>query len=350
MRRSMISLFRRHSGAGRASSLLAAIALFAVSAGSAQAADHVRIAAFQSSGINFPIYVALSLKLFEKHGIEPELIYGKGIQPTNMLLSSAVDFGGIAVEHGITVISKGQDLKLLVLNQTLPPFTLVVRNGVPTPNLNKPYPGMIVDLKGLKLGISTPGAGTDLTLRLILAEGGLDPQQDVRIVPVGEPSTQIAALKNGVIDGTMAFEPIQTELVLGQHVAKSVLDIEGGQGPKIFREYAYNGIFARSAYIVAHPDIAQHMVDTIVEAEQVINDPQRTDEVVDIAVRTMQGIEAKALRAYIEKYRHVYAPSASRRAIANVEEDLKLGHIITQAPPYEAVVATQFMPGAGNAP
>ncbi len=201
----------------------------------ARAADHVRIAAFQSSGINFPVYVALALKLFEKHGIDPEIIYGKGIQPTSMVVSGATDFGAIAVEHGITVIAKGQDIRLLVLDQTLPPFTLIVRNDIPVPHAGDLYPKMIADLKGLKLGISTPGAGTDITTRFLLTQAGLDPQRDVRLIPVGEPSTQIAALKNHVIDGTLAFEPIQTQAVLAEKIARPILDIEGGQGPAMFR-------------------------------------------------------------------------------------------------------------------
>jgi NitT/TauT family transport system substrate-binding protein len=308
------------------------------------AAERVRMAAFQGTFINFPIYVAKDLGLFEKHGVTVEIVYGKGIQPTNMVVSGATEFGGFAVEHGVTVISKGQDVKLLVLNQTLPPFNLIVRNDVPTPSATAPYPAMIKDVKGLKLGISTPGAGADLTLRFLLQQGGLDPQRDVKLIPVGEPSTQIAALKNGLIDGTLAFEPIQAEAVMGQKIAKSLLDIEAGQGPEIFREYAYNGIFARQSYLDSNPTAARGIVAAIVEAEQIINDPKSFDRIVAVAQKNMPGVDPGALRLFLERYKEIFNPIATPKAIENVNAFLLEEKHIDKAVPFANVVAASFMP------
>jgi NitT/TauT family transport system substrate-binding protein len=308
------------------------------------AADHVKVSAFQGTFINFPVYVAKDLKIFEKHGIDAELVYGKGIQPTNMVVSGATMFGGFAVEHGIILASKGQDVRLLVLNQTLPPFTIIVRNQVPTPNVDAAYPKMLKDLKGLKIGISSPGAGTDLTIRYLLEQAGLDPQRDAQIVPVGGPSTQVAALKNGVIDATIAFEPIQTEAIFGLKIAKPILDIEGGHGPDIFREYAYNGIFTRQTTLDSNPDLVRRFVSAIVEAEQTINDPAQLDAVTKVAAQNMSGIDPANLKAYIGKYRHIFAPIATKKAIENVNQFLIVQKSITKAVPFEKLVASDFMP------
>src|SRR5271155_4170367 len=91
------------------------------SATPSQALDKVRISAFQGAFVNLPVYVAQTFKLFEKHGVEAELIYGTGIQVTNIMIGGSADFGAFAVEHGITVIGKNQDVRLLVVDQTLPP-------------------------------------------------------------------------------------------------------------------------------------------------------------------------------------------------------------------------------------
>jgi NitT/TauT family transport system substrate-binding protein len=312
--------------------------------GPSDAAERVRIAAFQGTFINFPIYVAKDLGLFEKHGLAVEIIYGKGIQPTNMVVSGATEFGGFAVEHGITVIGKGQHVKLLVLNQTLPPFNLIVRNDVPTPSKDMPYPAMIKDIKGLKLGISTPGASTDLTLRFLLQQAGLDPQRDVKLIPVGEPSTQIAALKNGLIDGTLAFEPIQAEAVLGQKIAKSVLDIEAANGPEMFHEYAYNGIFAKQSYLDSNPQAARAIVAAIVEAEQMINDPKSFDRIVGVAEKNMVGVNPEALRLFLTRYKGIFNPIATPKAIENVNAFLLIQKHIEKAVPFSSVIATSFMP------
>ncbi|MFM0007345.1 ABC transporter substrate-binding protein [Paraburkholderia dipogonis] len=339
---------RRKRRTGPRLHTLAALALFAsalLAGREAQAAESVKISAFDGSFINFPLYVAADLHLFEKHGVNAELIYGTGIQTTNMVVSGATEFGGFAVEHGVQVIGKGQKLKLLVLNETNPPFDLIVRKDLPLPNLAKGYPHSIADLKGLKLGVSTPGASADTSLRLLLKQAGLDPDRDVHLVPIGDPTTQLAALRNHTVDGAMAFEPIQTQAVLGEKTAKSVVNLEKGDaGPDIYRSYAFNGVFARQDYIDKHPAVVKSVVDAVVEAEQLINDPAHIDEVVKVAANRMHGIAPDLLKQYIETYRGIFVPTATPAAIANVNRFLQFQQQITTPVPYEQVVATAYMP------
>lgn len=311
--------------------------------GPASALEKVKMSVFQANLCCFTVYVAQHLKLFEKHGVEVELVYGNGIQVTNIMVSGSADFGAFAVEHGVVVASKGQDVKLLVLNQQLPPLGVIVRNDVPTPNAGKPYPQMIKDLKGLKIGISTPGASTDTTLQFLLREAGLDPKKDVNIVPVGDPATTLAALKNGLIDGAMAVEPAQTIGINGIKIAKMVLDIEGGDAP-IFREYAYNGVWTRSGTLKDRAQVVRGIVEAIVEAEQIINDPKRLDDVMKVAAAYLRGLDPALFRAYIEKYRSIFRPVATHKGMENVNNLLLAGKLIAQAVPYDKVVATDYMP------
>lgn len=287
-----------------------------------QALDKVTISAFQGTFVNLPLYVAEALKLFQKHGVEAELIYGTGIQVTNIMVGGSADFGGFAVEHGITLIGKGQDLRLLVINQGPTPYGLIVRNQVPTPNASKPYPEMLKDLKGLKLGVSTIGAGTNVMLRYLLAQAGIKPSE-VTILPVGGVGPQVAGLKNGLIDGALTFEPGQSEAVNGLKIAKMVLDMEGGQGPEMFRDYAYNGVWTTGAYLKAHPDRVRAVVAAVADAETMINDPADTDEITKVAADNMHGSDPALLRAFIVKYRKIFHPIATPKQIANVEAFLR---------------------------
>jgi len=309
----------------------------------AGAAEKVKMSTFQANLCCFTVYVAQQLKLFEKHGVDVELVYGTGIQVANIMVSGSAEVGAFAVEHGVAVASKGQDVKLLVLNQRLPPLSLIVRNDVPTPNAGKPYPEMVRDLKGLKIGISSAGASTDTTLQYLIREAGLDPKKDVSILPVGDPNTMLAALKNGVIDGAMAVEPTQTVAVHGVKIAKMVVDVEGGGAP-LFKEYAYNGMFVRSAFLKERPQVARGIVDAVVEAEQAINDPARTEEIMGVAAATMKGMDPALFRAYLERYRSIFRPVATPKAMENVNALLRAGNLIAQTVPYEQIVATDYMP------
>src|SRR5215471_10799630 len=163
-RRTRVGFWRRSLVAG---ALAAAVSL-AFAAPPAAAAEKVKMSTFQANLCCFTVYVAKQLGLFDKHGVDVDLVYGTGIQVTNIMVSGSADVGAFAVEHGVAVAAKGQDLKLLVLNQQLPPLSLIVRNDVPTPNAGKPYPQMVRDLKGLKIGISSAGASTDTTLQYLI--------------------------------------------------------------------------------------------------------------------------------------------------------------------------------------
>ena len=298
---------------------------------------------FQANLCCLPVYVAQHLKLFEKHGVEVELVFATGIQVANVLVSGSAEFGAFAIEHGVAVASKGQDVKLIVVNQQKPPLALIARNKTPTPNVGKPYPEMIRDLKGLKVGISTAGASTDTALQYLAREAGMDPKKDLNIIPTGDPNTMLAALKNGVVDGLMAVDPAQTAAVDGSKIAKMMVDLQDGPVP-MFSEYAYNGVWAHSATLKAKPEAARNIVAALVEADHIINDPKRIDDVIAAGAVFMRGMDPELLRAYTSKYRKNFTPIASRKGLENVNSLLLAGKLIAQPVPYEKLVAEEFMP------
>src|ERR1700721_888193 len=105
----------------RALSLAAACAMTtALCTAPALALEQIKMSIFQSNFCCFAVYVAKYLKLFEKHGVDVELVYGTGIQPANIFVSGSAESGAVAVEHGVTVSSKGPDLKLLRSRPQLP--------------------------------------------------------------------------------------------------------------------------------------------------------------------------------------------------------------------------------------
>jgi NitT/TauT family transport system substrate-binding protein len=315
----------------RLTSLAAACAMTtALFTAPALALEQIKMSIFQSNFCCFAVYVAKHLKLFEKHGVDVELVYGTGIQPANIFVSGSAESGAFAVEHGVTVSSKGQDLKLLVLQQQLPPLSLIVHNDVPTPNADKPYPQNLIDLKGLKIGISGRGASTDTATRFMLKQAGLDPDKDVTIMPVGDPGTMLASLKNKVIDAAMAVEPTQTAAVLSLKIAKTMVDIEGGGGPDVFHPYAYNGVFVHSAFLKDHP--------------------ARMNDLMDVAANYMKGSDPEVVKAYLTKYHSNYGAIATRHGVDNVSAMLVAAKIIEKAVPYEQLVATGFMPPEAGAP
>lgn len=323
---------------------LGAIAVaMALGAAPASAAEKVKMSVFQANLCCLPVYVAKHLKLFEKHGVDVELVYATGIQVTNVMVSGSAEFGAFAIEHGVAVASKGQDVKLIVVNQQFPPLALIARNETPTPSAGKPFPEMVRDVKGLKVGISSAGASTDTILQYLAREAGLDPRKDINIVPTGDTNTMLAALKNGVVDAAMAVDPTQTAAISGVKIAKMMIDVQAGDVP-LFRDYAYNGVWARASTLKEKAQAARAIVAATVEAEQVINDPKRMDDVLAAGAAFLRGTDPALLRAYLEKYHRNFTPVASPKGMENVNKLLLAGNLIAQAVPYDRIVAQDLMP------
>jgi NitT/TauT family transport system substrate-binding protein len=307
----------------------------------------VKIAVLQAAFVYFTTYVAEAQGFYKKHGLDAELVYFRsGNETTTAIVSGSTEFGAVATEHILQVREKGIVLKAIVANLLDSPYTLIVRNEVPLPHAAAGYPEVIRDLKGLRLGVTGFGASTDFTLRFVTAQAGLNPDKDVTIIATGGVTTTLAALEKGDIQGFMAFEPIQSQAIYGLKVAKPVLDVRKGEGPALFRPYAYNSMAAREDYLNANPDVARRMVQAIVDTERFIQDPANFEQVVAVAGTYFKGFDPKLLRQILKDSIGAYKPVITREAMDNINSLLVFAKLIKKPVPFEDVVDTRFAPTA----
>jgi ABC-type nitrate/sulfonate/bicarbonate transport system substrate-binding protein len=305
----------------------------------------VKIAVLRSAFVYFTPYVAEAKGFFAKHGLDAQLIYFRsGAETTTAVVSGSTEFGALATEHVAQVREQGLKLKAIVANLADSPFTLIVRKEVELPNASRGYPAVMRDLKGLKLGMTARGASTDFTLRFMLKEGGLDPDKDVALIATGGVTTTVAALAKGDIQGFLGFEPIQSLAIHGLGVAKPVIDIRKGEGPRLLADYAYNSMVAREEYLSAHPDIARRMVEAVLDTHRFLMDGKNLDEVAHIADKYFEGIDPKLLRTMLEESLKGYRPLITRPAVANISAMLQFAGLIQKPVVYEDVVDTRFAP------
>lgn len=71
-----------------------------------------------------------------------------------------------------------------------------------------PVPQKIAALKGLRLGTTGPGAAPDALFRWLAVQGKMDPNNDIRLVPIqGGGPGMLAGLQQNVIDGFCLSSP-----------------------------------------------------------------------------------------------------------------------------------------------
>ena len=182
---------------------LALVILISALAGAGQAQNkplkkiHVGV---PSIGVaNIIIFVTKEAKLYEKYGLDAEVITvaGSGIG-SKALISGNLDIIPIATPTVIAADLAGADM--VILAHTMP---AVVHAMMVRPDIKRPE-----DLKGKKIGVSSLGSLTDFLVRTIAKKKGLNPDRDLTLVNTGGSETErVMALKAGAVEATAVSHP-----------------------------------------------------------------------------------------------------------------------------------------------
>ncbi|HEY7556920.1 MAG TPA: ABC transporter substrate-binding protein [Candidatus Binatia bacterium] len=179
------------------------VALFALAFAGAGAAQtkplkKIRVGVSAVSMGNIILYVMKEARLYEKYGLDAEVITmnGSGIS-SKALVSGGIDIAPIATPTVINANLAGADMQILA--HTLP--------GVVHALMVKPEIKRVEDLKGKKVAVSSLGSLTDFLVRYIAKKKGLNPDRDLTLIQTGGDPDRIVALSSGVVEGAALSHP-----------------------------------------------------------------------------------------------------------------------------------------------
>jgi NitT/TauT family transport system substrate-binding protein len=180
--------------------LFAAFAvLISLGLSSIQAAELTRIrVGYPSPSANFyPLFATKEANLFEKYGFEPEMIYVQGVQLIAVHVAGQLDFSSVSGLVFLQASVEGADLILLASSNDSQPMKLMVHSGIAGPK----------DLKGKTVAVTRFGSLTDLLLRPVLKNWGLEAQKDVTLLQIGRVPDMVTAIAQKKIDGGVISFP-----------------------------------------------------------------------------------------------------------------------------------------------
>src|SRR5215510_4470721 len=163
-------------------------------------AEKIRIAYPAVAPGSTPSWVTAEKGIWQKYGFdaEPILVSG-GARAVPALVSKSVQFL-IGSDTGVTTAML-QGIPLTRLGVTM--------NTLGSSLLTQPAVRSVKDLKGKVLGISRGRDASYIRLAKLLRDNGLNPNDDVKFLSIGGgESGRLSALKDGVIQGTMLFPPL----------------------------------------------------------------------------------------------------------------------------------------------
>lgn len=181
-------------------------------------------------------------------------------------------------------------------------LTLVMRTEVADQkgvSPDSPLEERLKALKGLKIGVTSPGAPSDTYTRFYLRSVGLNPERDVEIVPLDSAPALLAALEEGQIDAYQLSPP--TPYVAAEEGFGVVLvDGPKGEVPE-FENFSYTAWGTTRSWAEDNPEAAKAFSRAIAKAtEKVKSSPdQVSEQVLDDVGGQDPAVVRRTLRAIV---------------------------------------------------
>jgi len=270
---------RRLAAGGTA--IVTALALAACAAGEPSApatgsggAAVVRVGITPSVN-NATMNLAIDADLGKAHGIKLQRQNIAGAGSTNQvaaLLAGDVDVAVGGTNTVIDAIAKGADLEIIAGMAPLL-FSITVnseaaqKTGV---SPDAPIKDRILALKGMRIAVSPSGSTGNTVLRTILQDAGLNPDSDVRFVPLSD----LGAIPAGLIQGTYdaSFAAVGTgEVAVDAGKAVTWVSLPKGDVENL-KDYQGIVTYSSSKYIDANPKVAEAVHAALNDAQKMTVD------------------------------------------------------------------------------
>jgi len=212
---------------------------------------------FPYSPINansLPWMIAKDAKLFEKHGLDVDLVYfGASSLILQTMLSGSANYAGFAGPAIISNVLKGGDV-ITVAALTPMNIPLITKASIDKPE----------ELRGKKIGISRLGAVPHFAIQLILDKFGI---KDATILQMGGQPEAAAALRKGIIDGAMVSAPTSFQLI-----KEGFRELVGApEYNRLGIKFVSQGIAARRSYAAKNRDVTIRLIKGTMEAIKVMS-------------------------------------------------------------------------------
>lgn len=216
--------------------------------GDAAAAEKINASYGAISGSMAPIWVAKEARLFEKQGLDLNLVYIPGGPRSIMsLIGSSIQFVNHSGMPALEAYMRGADTAMIASSMNQLEHAVIANKSITS----------VEQLRGKVLGMSALGALTDIILREALRYYGIS-EKEVTIIPVGDEGARLSSLQTGRVQAVI-ISGIQrlTATRMGFH---QVIDLA-----KLPIEVSGSSILVRRSYVEQNPEIAIRFLKAWIE-------------------------------------------------------------------------------------
>jgi NitT/TauT family transport system substrate-binding protein len=229
--REELSLFPKKRSHRPLSAVLAATALVAAAcasspssspaAGGASTAPQLTLNYGQVSNsiAFFPVFIAQHNGYFAAEhltvGPNPFPVLGTGAKVAAALAGGSIDVGGSVMTDAFNLAKAGQHPKVVAALVNAFYIDIVVGQHTHVAPAGATLIEKVKALKGLKIGITGPGSGTEALITYLFRLAGMNAQTDATLVNLGADATAVLdALKSGRVDAVSFAQPLGQQATL----------------------------------------------------------------------------------------------------------------------------------------
>jgi NitT/TauT family transport system substrate-binding protein len=212
----------------------------------AQTLEKVRIGISDVSFTFLPHLIAKDTGIFQKHGLQVEVIFIGGPVGTAALAAGELDYSA-STDSGIPAAVQGVPIKAVLFAMKAPPFYLISQPGLKKIN----------ELVGKKVGLSRLGTSPYFASRRIFKKFNVDVEK-ITYIQAGSNTNRVIALTNGSLDASMLSLPTARIMI-----DKGFTELAS---PRDIGLIPHAGLIARTAIIEKNREQVKKMIASLVEA------------------------------------------------------------------------------------
>ena len=256
--------------------LVAVFTLFVLHA-SAHAADKIRIGVPELNAQFFPLALAEKRGFFREDGLQGEVIRINPTVALAALVSGELDYWTV-IGNSVAAAIQGAPLKILTCYVPGSPSALIAR----------PEFKSVQELKGKAVGLNTSGGALESMARLIFKHFGLDPDKEIKFLPLGTNERRFSAMKQGLTAATMGSPPLD---FLGKKMGFVVL----ARAHELF-SYPTSGVVASVKKIKEKPEEIKRLIKAGIKATRYIR--QNRESTIQLLVEWSKTEKEMATAGY----------------------------------------------------
>src|SRR5688572_10305294 len=235
--------------------------------------SQLKLAVSTATPHNTPLWVARDKKIFEKYGLDVQMLFVMGGSlVSQMLAAGEIQVAANAPAALVSLIARGADIAMFLGISNTSPFTLISQPAIKT----------AADLKGKRLGTARFGGSSHISALIALDYLKLDPKRDnIILMQTGLDPERMAALEQKGLDAAM-LQRLATKTMISKGYTE-LLNLTRAKIP-----YQNTVLASRRDFMAANPKLYDSFVRALVEGYAYVFNKENKQSVKEVLAKNLR--------------------------------------------------------------